>query len=155
MSIDHDEIRRRIRDRIEAVDDLTMRSVSLAAFGSDSALHKFLSGANKSIKVDNLSSVADAMGVPLTALLCDPVGPGEGRTVISEDALREMVDTALSEMQPGMSIAEIRPLVASNLHGQLERVLSGQVVSNPEDTESVLGKAALSDAPTKAGGQAI
>jgi hypothetical protein len=150
MPIDHEILRQRIRDRISEEQNLTMRNVSIAAFGSDSALHKFLTGANKSIKLDNLSSVADALGTPLSSLLF-----GEpARPALSAAELRAMVDDALSEMQPGMSIAEIRPAVASNLREQLERVLSGQaalgqtVPANPPDT------AALSDAPTKRAGRA-
>lgn len=145
MPIDHELLRQRIRERIASEESLTMRNVSIAAFGSDSALHKFLTGANKSIKLDNLASVADALDTPLSALLF-----GEApRPVVSEDELRSMVDDALSEMQPGMSIAEIRPAVASNLHGQLERVLSGQAVTGPADKATAPDIAVRSDAPTR------
>lgn len=56
-----------IRDRIRAViaekDDLSVRSVSLAAGMSDSALHKFLTGATESLKLVNVDKIADVLGV--------------------------------------------------------------------------------------------
>jgi hypothetical protein len=150
MPIDHELVRQRIRERIAEEGHLTMRNVSLAAFGSDSALHKFLTGANKSIKLDNLASVADALDTPLATIL---FGKQESRA-ISEGELRSLVDDALSEIQLGMSLAEIRPAVAASLHEQLERVLSGQTVRRPQAVAIDHDRAALSDAPTKLSVQA-
>ena len=56
-----------IRDRIKAVIDakpgLTVRNVSLAAGLSDSALHKFLTGATDSLTLKTVDKLADALGV--------------------------------------------------------------------------------------------
>jgi transcriptional regulator with XRE-family HTH domain len=57
------DIRARILSTIEANPDMTVRSVSLAAGLSDSALHKFLSGATESITLKTLEKLADALGV--------------------------------------------------------------------------------------------
>jgi transcriptional regulator with XRE-family HTH domain len=57
------EVRARIRAVIERRDDLTVRSVSLAAGLSDSALHKFLSGATDSLTLKTVNKLADALGV--------------------------------------------------------------------------------------------
>lgn len=148
MPVDHDEIRSRISSTIEARDDLTVRGVSLA-IGSDSLLHKFLSGANKSIKLETIAAIADAMDVTLSWLLFGAeLGPSE--TVLSGRQLDAIADRALDEIQPGMSLAEIRPAVAAALRAQLELVLSGRLGHHEgEDTLPAHGEAARSAAPTK------
>jgi len=62
------DVRDRIREIIERK-GLTLRGVSLAAGLSDSMLHKFLSGRTKSITVDNLEYIAQALDVSLHYLL--------------------------------------------------------------------------------------
>ena len=57
------DIRARIRMIIEQSDELTVRSVSLAAGLSDSALHKFLTGATESITLKTVDKLAEALGV--------------------------------------------------------------------------------------------
>lgn len=60
------------RSRLEALikeKGLTTRKVSLDAGLSDSALHKYLTGQTRSITVDNLEKVAQALGVSLRHLM--------------------------------------------------------------------------------------
>jgi transcriptional regulator with XRE-family HTH domain len=56
-----------IRDRINSIiaenPDMSVRSVSLAAGLSDSALHKFLSGATESLTMKTVDKLAEALGV--------------------------------------------------------------------------------------------
>lgn len=57
------DIRDRIRAVIERNPEMSVRGVSLAAGLSDSALHKFLSGAVESLTLKNVDKIADALGV--------------------------------------------------------------------------------------------
>lgn len=57
------DIRDRIRAVIEQSDDLTVRNVSLRAGLSDSALHKFLSGATNSMTLETVNNLAKALRV--------------------------------------------------------------------------------------------
>lgn len=57
------DIRARIRSIIDENADMTVRSVSLAAGLSDSALHKFLTGATDSITLKTVDKLAEALGV--------------------------------------------------------------------------------------------
>ena len=57
------DIRERIKAIISEKADLTVRSVSLAAGLSDSALHKFLTGATDSVTLKTVDKLADALGV--------------------------------------------------------------------------------------------
>lgn len=63
------DLRDRIRAAIKAKEGATVRNVSLAAGLSDSALHKFLTGSTKSITIDSLEQIADALGVSLRYLM--------------------------------------------------------------------------------------
>lgn len=142
MPIDHDQIRQRIKSVIDADDELSLRSVSLAS-GSDSWLHKFMTS-DASMKLTQAEKLADALGVSADWLLF-----GEREASLSADAVQQMIDTALEEIQPGMSLAEIRRAAASALHAQLERHLShGGLVAN-EGQASVPDTAVQSPAPTK------
>ncbi len=57
------DIRDRIRSVIDANPELTVRNVSLAAGLSDSALHKFLTGATESITLKTVDKLAEALNV--------------------------------------------------------------------------------------------
>lgn len=57
------DIRDRIRKVLDERPDLSPRNVSLAAGLSDSMIHKYLTGATRSMTVENLESVAKALGV--------------------------------------------------------------------------------------------
>lgn len=63
------DLRDRIREAIDRKPEMTIRNASLKAGLSDSALHKFLSHQTKSITIDNLEKLADALGVSLRWLL--------------------------------------------------------------------------------------
>jgi transcriptional regulator with XRE-family HTH domain len=71
------DVKQRIRDIIEANDDMTVRSVSLAAGLSDSLLHKFLSNEDQSMTIRNLDKVAEALGVSARFLLFGDDQPAE------------------------------------------------------------------------------
>lgn len=143
MAIDHDMIRQRIRQRIDQEAGLSMRNVSIAAFGSDSALHKFLNRSNESIRLINLASIADVIGVDLSWLL---FGPRD--QPISGDVVQQMIDNALEEIQPGMSLAEIRRAAASALHAQIKLHLSDGAGPETEVEASARDTAAQSPSPT-------
>ena len=57
------DIRERIRQVIDQNPEMTVRSASLAAGLSDSALHKFLTGATESLTLKSVDKLADALGV--------------------------------------------------------------------------------------------
>lgn len=57
------DIRERIRQTLDESPGLTVRGVSIAAGLSDSMLHKYLTGQTRSMNVDNLEALADALGV--------------------------------------------------------------------------------------------
>lgn len=57
------DIRDRIRFIIEQNEEMTVRGVSLAAGLSDSALHKFLTGATDSLTLKTVDKLAEALGV--------------------------------------------------------------------------------------------
>jgi transcriptional regulator with XRE-family HTH domain len=57
------DIRERILSVINQNADMSVRSVSLAAGLSDSALHKFLSGATESITLKTVDKLAEALKV--------------------------------------------------------------------------------------------
>jgi len=70
-------VRERIRRFIDARSDLSYTSVAEGAGLSNSALQKFLSGKTKSMTLDNIESVAKAMGAPLRWVIFgdDPEAP--------------------------------------------------------------------------------
>jgi len=147
MPIDHDTIRDRIKQQIEARADLTVRNVSLA-IGSDSALHKFLTGANASIKLETVSNIADAIGVSLPWLLFGAEVESNEATV-SEGQIAAIASRALDEIQAGMPLAEIRPAVEATLRAQLGLVLSGQLARpTRQDASSAPGAAIQAAVPT-------
>lgn len=57
------DIRDRIKDAIAKKPGATVRNISLAAGLSDSALNKFLTRQTKSITIDSLERIAEALGV--------------------------------------------------------------------------------------------
>jgi transcriptional regulator with XRE-family HTH domain len=68
------DLRERIKAAIAKKPGATYRSISLSAGLSDSMLQKFMTGQTRSITVDNLEKIADALGVPLRQLMFgDPI----------------------------------------------------------------------------------
>lgn len=57
------DIRDRIRKVLDERPDLSPRNVSLSAGLSDSMVHKYLTGATRSMTVENLEAIAKALGV--------------------------------------------------------------------------------------------
>lgn len=57
------DIRQRIQSIIDANPDMTARSVSLAAGFSDSMVHKFMTGQTRSMTLESLDKLAEALGV--------------------------------------------------------------------------------------------
>ncbi len=148
--LDIDAIRERL---ISRYDDLGLSKTGIwhKEHGiGQTTIRNFLDSSTNSLTLDTILKLQKPLKTTAEWLIF-----GAGSATISEDSLRAMVDNALSEMQPGMTIAEIRPLVASNLHGQLERVLSGQVESDHEGKENGHGTAVRSAAPTTTAGQAV
>jgi hypothetical protein len=127
MPIDHDAIRKRIKERVEervsAGEDISIRSVSMAAIGSDSALHKFVSGANDSIRLVNIASVADTLGVSLNWLLFG--GAPAVQAMPSVEVLEDMVGVAMQKLEDDMSTDQIVRAVATTLREQLEQNPAG------------------------------
>lgn len=62
------DLRARIQAQIDKHDGMTVRSLSIKAGLSDSALHKFMTGKTKSLTTDNLEKIADALGLSVREL---------------------------------------------------------------------------------------
>jgi len=73
------DLRDRIKAKIEEIDEATVRSISLKAGLSDSMLHKFLTKKTKSITIDNLERLAEALNTTVRYLLYGE----EGDNVVS------------------------------------------------------------------------
>lgn len=96
------DIRERIKAVIDREPDMTVRSVSLAAGLSDSALHKFLTGATDSITLKTVDKLADALGV-------DPVwlAYGEGDPDLAADVGRLMERIPENRRSEALAILEV------------------------------------------------
>ena len=62
------DLRARIAEEIAKHEGMTVRSLSLQAGLSDSALHKFMTGKTKSLTTDNLEKLAEALGLTVREL---------------------------------------------------------------------------------------
>lgn len=62
------DLRQRIQAEIELRPGMTVRSLSIQAGLSDSALHKFMTGATKSLTTDNLEKIAAALELTVREL---------------------------------------------------------------------------------------
>lgn len=143
--LDLDLIRERIASRYREL-GLSQTGVWHKDHGiGQTTVRNFLDGSTSSLTLDTVTKLEKPLKTTAEWMI---FGDQPARAV-SEAELRAMVDDALSEMQPGMSIAEIRPAVASSLRGQLERVLSGQAALNRPESESVPDTTAQSRAATK------
>jgi len=136
------------RDRINLVlkqNSWSKREVSMRA-GSDSMLHKVLNpekkGGIKYPTIEKIEAIAEALRVS-PAWLAFGDGPE-----ISEETLKEMADYAASEIQPGLSIAQIRSSVASALREQLALRLFVGTNPDAEAEGPDLDTSAQSRAPT-------
>ncbi|WP_394659918.1 hypothetical protein [uncultured Novosphingobium sp.] len=146
MSYDYDALRERIKARIESTDGLSVRSVSLSAGASDSLLNKFLTKQTNSLKLSFLGRVADILEITLEELVAGK--PLTSRLTCEEiDALAA---SAADEIQPSMSIAEIRSTVTAALRDRLELVLVDREEAGHEVPEKLTGKAGQPKPPTSA-----
>lgn len=143
-----DMIRMDFRDRIRQVLEergVSARDISLQA-GSDSMLNKLLNpekrGGIKFPTIARIEAVAHALEVSPAWLAF-----GEGRR-LTESELREMVQIAVEDIQIGMSIEEIREVVASTLHEQLETALAELPEQDSSDAGSARGRDAGSSSAT-------
>ena len=96
------DIRDRIKAVIEADPEKTVRSVSLAAGLSDSALHKFLTGATDSITLKTVDKLADALEV-------DPMwlAYGEGTPDQASDISEMVARIPANRHQEVLAILEV------------------------------------------------
>lgn len=99
------DIRARIRQVIEGNAEMTVRSVSLAAGLSDSALHKFLSGATDSLTLKTVDKLADALGVDPRWLA---YGEGTPERATKVEQIMERLDKADQERALRMLEAFVR-----------------------------------------------
>jgi lambda repressor-like predicted transcriptional regulator len=70
------DLRKRIAEQIAKHEGMTIRSLSIQAGLSDSALHKFMTKQTKSLTTDNLEKIAAALGVSVRELWW---GNGDGK----------------------------------------------------------------------------
>lgn len=112
-------------------------------------IRNFLEGMNASTTVETISKLADPLKTSERWLIF-----GNDKTPLSEAVLREMVEGAVSEIQPGAKIGEIQRVVASSLYEQLKlhRVVDG--VQSSVDVPNVPDIGVQSRAPTSKSGPA-
>lgn len=90
-------MRSRIATEMKKHEGMTVRSLSLAAGLSDSALHKFMTGKTKSLTTDNLEKIAEALGLSVRELWW---GNGDGKIAYIWDHIPdERKDQALKVLE--------------------------------------------------------
>lgn len=143
--LDHDAIRGRIKARIEKL-ELPATGLWLKEHGiGQTTVRNFLDGTNKSLTLETVNKLADPLKTTEQWLLFGDDEP------VSEDALREMAETAVEEIQVGMRIEEIRNAVASALHAQLALHRVGGEVRSFAAERIARDTAARSPVPTSSG----
>lgn len=140
--IDHDDIRARLRARFKDL-ELPPTGKWLKDYGlGQTTIRNFLDGTNQSITVDTVAKLAEPLKTSERWLLFG------SNQELNEPELREMVETAVEEIQAGMRIEEIRNTVASALRDQLALHLAVGVDPDTSDAASALGKSSPPHAPT-------
>lgn len=96
-------LRQRIQFVIDSRGDLTVRSVSLGAGMSDSALHKFLTGQTDDMKIENAKAVATVLGVDPRWLVFGDGDPDLATDLAEQikrmsDRRRELIQRLIDEM---------------------------------------------------------
>ena len=142
--IDQDAIRARLRQRFDEL-SLSVTGVWLKRDHGigQTTIRNFLDGSTQSLTVDTVSKLAGPLKTTEDWILF-----GSREHAISGDAVQQMVDNALDEIQPGMSLAEIRRAAASALHAQLKLHLSDAAAQESSAQETSPDRAARSPAPT-------
>lgn len=147
--IDHDDMRRRIKARMNDL-GLSLTGKWLKDYGiGQTTIRNFLDGMNVSTTVETISKLAGPLKTTERWLIF-----GNDSPPLSEDVLREMVEGAVSEIQPGAKIGEIQRVVASSLYEQLKL---HQVVGGVQDTSDASSDPDISVqslVPTKKSSQA-
>jgi len=95
------EIRDRILHVIDQNPDFSVRKVSLMAGLSDSMLHKFLKGSTRSMTVENLENIAEALGVDSRWLIF-----GDGSPEVATDIARIIEKIPADEMEKVRRVLE-------------------------------------------------
>lgn len=140
--IDQDDIRARVSKRFKDL-GLPLTGKWLLDHGiGQTTIRNFVEGPTQSLTVDTVAKLAGPLKTTEHWLL---FGEREG---INEATLVEMAEHAASEIQPGLSIAQIRSAVASALREQLELHLSVGTSLKTEDEELDPDTSAQSRAPT-------
>lgn len=141
--IDHEGIRARLRKRYEDL-GLPMTGEWHLAYGiGKTTVRNFVQGMNGSITVETICKLAAPLKTSEEWLLL-----GDRQKEVSVEALTPIVRNALLEAQPGMTLSELAPVVASAIHDQLELAQSGAEVRDLFDAKAARGTAARSPAPT-------
>lgn len=91
------DLRARITEEMAKHAGMTVRSLSIQAGLSDSALHKFMTGRTKSLTTDNLEKIAEALGITARQLWW---GNADGKVAYIWDHIPdERKDLALEVLQ--------------------------------------------------------
>ena len=146
--IDQADIRARIRRRLDDL-SLSVTGTWLKDHGiGQTTIRNYLAEMSQSLTVETVSKLAEPLKTSERWLLF-----GDSQ-VVNEDALREMAEYAAGEIQPGLSIAQIRSAVSSALREQLALHLSVGEGQHLADGPNAPGVAAQSLSPTTGDGQA-
>lgn len=146
--IDHDDMRRRIKGRMTDL-ELSLTGKWLKEHGiGQTTIRNFLDGMSSSTTTETLSKLAGPLKTTERWLIF-----GSDNPTLSDAVLHEMVDYAVSEIQPSMSIGQMRNAVASALREQLKLHLVVDGVQDSPDEETSPDKDAPPPAPTRKGGR--
>lgn len=120
---------------------------------SRSTVRHFLEGRSQSTTLDTISKLAIILDTSEDWILFGDRSVGLTEDQVDEQTLSEMIGLAIEELQPGMSYAEIRQAVSSNLHEQL-RLRLADVSGAGAEPATDLDIGARSRAPTTQGAEA-
>ena len=140
--IDHDEIRARLRARF--------KDLGLSATGKwlkdcgigQTTVRNFLDGMTQSLTVDTVVKLAPALKTSEKWILF-----GDSQDV-SGEALQEMAQNAVSEIQAGATIEQIRSVVASSMRDQLALYLTVGGAKGSSGALTAHGTTVRSPSPT-------
>ena len=145
--IDQANIRARIRKRLDDL-DLPLTGKWLKDHGiGQTTIRNYLEGMSQSLTIDTVAKLAEPLKSSERWLIF-----GDAQAV-SEDTLHEMIEYAAGEIQPGLSIAQIKRAVSSALREQLALHLSVGAEKSPVDDMIAPDVAARSPAATTGDGQ--
>ena len=144
--IDHDKIRERLKKRYDDLGlPLTGEWHTEHGIGK-TTVRNFISGMNKSVTLETIVKLAEPLKTTSEWLL---LGDQDQGADINAEMLEAMVKNALLEWQPGMTAAEIAPVVAGAIHEQIVLSQAGGDVRDLFDVKIARDTGARSPAPTK------